>query len=252
MWREYFVNEVSDSSLAAGTGVAFEDSTIKIDIDADFEIIKRSHVAIDNKILVEFKDDSAGRFYQNVAMDVTSISSDHTPSPFIMMFQPFKVASPILIRAATTYTARFSDYSTVANSIRLALHGTKIRRGVAPWDKPFRARLAFDYVVSATIAASSTVVVNVPINIDSSFLVKKITGTRTGEANVSIKDSGTDRFWSNTPVHINNIMGSGMYPNVLTAPRFIHPGTSLSVQLQDLSGSSNTIRMVFSGEKLFD
>lgn len=252
MWFEYFVYALDDTSLTGGNGTAFEDTVIKIDSDADFEILKRSHVAINNDILAEFRDDSAGRFYQSSAMPLLGVSSDHTPNANQMMFQPFRLPGSVLINAATTYTGRFADFSGSTNSLRLALHGHKVRRGKAPWDRKFRYRLAFDYVVNATVGANNTVVVNVPINIDSHFAVKKISGTRDGSALVTIKDSGTDRSWMNTPIHINNIMGSGMYPNVLPAPRWIFAGTSISVQIQDTSGMSNQIRMVLSGEKLFD
>ena len=252
IWKEYFLYSVDNTSLAAGSGAAYTETNIKIDTDADFELIKRSHVVTDNQILVKFKDDTEGRFYQVTGLDLLSISGDHSNNSLINFFLPYILPQPIIIKAATTYTTELSDYSGSTNSIRLTLHGSKIRTGKAPWNFPVRKKVSFDYNANITVGANQTVVHNIPINIDSHFIVKKITGKRTGSALITVKDTATEKSWMNTPIHINNFLGSGQYPNNLPSPRFIYRGTNISIQVQDLSGSSNTIRINFSGEKLFE
>ena len=73
-YKEYFIYSFEDTALALGTGVTFEDVTVKLDSDADFEIMKRHHVAIDNRIRVKYQDDSYGRQFQNASLDLRAIS----------------------------------------------------------------------------------------------------------------------------------------------------------------------------------
>jgi hypothetical protein len=91
----------------------------------------------------------------------------------------------------------------------------------------------------------------VNINIDSHFLIRRLTATRTGAALVTIKDAATERQWMNTSIHIDNVFGNGMFPNVLPAPRFIWRGSVINITAQDLSGASNRLILTFSGEKLY-
>lgn len=257
-WKEYYVYSIDNTSLTAGTGVAFTDTTIRTDTDAHFELMKRTHVATDSRILVTFKDNSYGRNYSNAALDLRDISgapvSDITLGSAVQHrgFIPFILPSSVPIRAGTTYTGSFSDFSGIANSLRLALHGAKLRGGKAPWDEPWRGRLPFDYTTgSVSVAANGTVGTNVSIDIDAHFLVHKITATRDGNALITVKDGSTDRQWSNVALHLDNFAGNAHFPNILPAPRFVYKGSVIDITLQDLSGASNSIRVNFIGEKLF-
>lgn len=257
-WKEYYTYNIENLSLDAGSGNIFEETTIKTDTDADFELVKRTHVATDSRILARFKDDAYGRNFQNTALDIRDISgapvSDISVGSFIQHkgHLGFILPRPILIRAATTYTSEFADNSGLANSIRMCMHGSKIRPGKAPWDEPWRARPAFDYTSGLiTIAANSTAVVNIPINIDAHFLIHKITATRSGAALITAKDGATDRQWMDRAVHLDNFAGNAYYPNILPAYRFIFKGSVISISLQDLSGATNNVRINFHGEKLF-
>ena len=257
-FKEYYINNIENTSLAAGSGVTFADTTIRTDTDADFELIKRTHIATNNRIRVQFKDDAYGRNYQNAAVDIRTISGppvaniaagDPNPTRGIL---PFVLPRPLLIKAGTTYTAAFADASGLANSIRMALHGAKLRNGKAPWDEPWRARLAMDYTTGSTvIAANQTASINIAVNVDAHFLIHKITAIRTGAALVTAKDGASDRQWMNTAVHIDNFAGNSQFPNILPAPRFVFKGSVINLTLQDISGASNTIEIVLHGEKLF-
>jgi len=257
-WKEYYIYNIENTALAAGSGAAFTDTTIRTDTDADFELIRRSHIATDNRILAAFKDDAYGRLYQNFPMDIRDISgapiSDISVGSIVQHrgIMPFTLPRPVLIRAATTYTASLSDFSGSANSLRMALHGAKLRPGKAPWDEPWRARPEFDYTTGLlTVAANQTSSVNISINIDAHFLIHKVTATRAGAALITIKDGATDRQWMNTAVHIDNFAGNAHFPNIFPAPRFIFKGSVINITVQDLSGASNGIRINFHGEKLF-
>ena len=258
MYKEYFINNIDATSLDAGSGVAFSELTIRTDSDADFELLKRTHVATDNRIMVKFKDDGYGRNYQNSALDLRSISgaplsniSAGDPNQ-MNGFLPFVLPRPVLIKGATTYTAELADFSGLANSVRLAMHGAKLRIGNAPWNESWRARPAYDYTTGRiTLAANGTSSVNVSVNIDAHFLIHKITATRTGAALVTAKDGAADRQWMNVATHIDNFAGNAHHANILSAPRFVYKGSVVNFTLQDISGSSNVIQINLHGEKLF-
>ena len=171
-------------------------------------------------------------------------------------FLPYILTTPFLIRASTNFTASFADFSGSTNSIRQTFHGAKLRKGKAPWDEQWKATPYFDYATTLSVAANSTAPANLSINIDSHFLVKRLTATRTGPALITLKDSATDRQWMNQPVHIDNLFGNAQYPNILPAPRFIYRGSVINITAQDLGflpagTSTNTITLTFSGEKLY-
>jgi hypothetical protein len=261
-YKEYFCYSFEDLSLTAGTGVAFEDTTVKMDSDSDFEIIKRSHVAINNQIRVKYQDDSYGRQFQNASMDLRAVSGAVLEANGVVdigqslnNFMPYILPRPYLIRAGTTYTASYSDFSGVTNSIRETFHGAKVRQGKAPWDQEWAAKPPYDYTTgSQVIAAGGSASLQISIGIDAHFLVQKIVGVRTSGAPalVTIRTGGNDRQWMDKAVHFDNIVGNAQFPNILPAPRLCERGSTISITVQNLSSVfSGTYEIVLSGLKLF-
>lgn len=261
-YKEYYVYSWEDTALAAGTGVAFEDVTVKMDSDADFEIMKRIHVAIDNRILVKYQDDSYGRQFQNAALDLRGVSGTKLETTGVVdvgislnNFIPYILPRPYLVRAGTTYTSSFADFSGAANSIRASFHGAKIRPGKAPWDREWNAKPPYDYTTGqVTIAAGQTSFSQISVQIDAHFLVQKIVGTRTSQAPalVTIKTTGQDQQWMDKAVHFDNLVGNAQFPNILAAPRLVRRGSTISITIQNLSAVvSGTYEIILSGLKLF-
>lgn len=257
-WKEYYVYNFENTALDAGTGIAFTDTVVRFDSDADFEAMKFHHIATDSRVYVRMADDAYGRQFQNTRIDLRALSGTIlfttgvvdvgiSPNNFLGSL----IGTPMLVRAATTYTMQFSDFSNVANSIRLSMHGAKLRNGEAPWKKNWKAKVPFYYSGQATVGASSSASINISINIDSHFLVQRITGVRDGAATINIIDGATDRAWMDRPMHIDNLVGNSQFPNVLVAPRFVQRGAVINVQLQDLSAAENDIEVVLHGVKLF-
>ena len=260
--KEYFIYSFENTLLTLGSGVAFQDTTVKMDSDADFEIIKRHHVAIDNRIRVKYQDDSYGRQFQNASMDLRAVSGTILEATGLVdigeclnNFCPYILPRPYLIRAGTTYTASYSDASGVANSIRETFHGAKIRQGKAPWDQEWSAKPPYDYTTGAqVITAGNTASLSINIGIDAHFLVQKIVGVRTSltPALVSIRTGGNDRTWMDKAVHFDNLVGNAQFPNILPAPRLAERGSSIQITIQNLSGTVNgTYEIILSGLKLF-
>jgi hypothetical protein len=249
----------------------FSDVTVKMDSDADFEIIKRHHVASDDRIRVRYQDDSYGRQFQNSSMDLRGVSGAVLQSANAIVdigeslnnFMPYILPRPYLIRAGTTYTASYSDFSNsvflATNSIRESFHGAKIRQGKAPWDQEWAAKPPYDYTtaisnVQNVIAAGNTATLAINIGIDAHFLVQKIVGTRTSGAPalVSIRTGGNDRTWMDKPVHFDNLVGNAQFPNILPAPRLCERGSTVQITVQNLSAvNSGTYEIILSGLKLF-
>jgi len=261
-YKEYFIYSFEDLSLAGGAGVIFDDVTVKMDSDADFEINKRIHVATDNRIRVRYQDDSYGRQFQNVSMDLRAVSGTKLETTGVVdigqslnNFMAYMLPRPYLIRAGTTYTSSYADFSGVANTIRESFHGAKIRQGKAPWDQEWSAKPPHDYTTgSFNIAAGGTAIIQISIGIDAHFLVLKLVGTRTSQspALVTIRTGGNDRQWMDKAVHFDNLVGNAQFPNVLPAPRLCERGSTISITVQNLSALvAGTYEIVMSGLKLF-
>ena len=261
-YKEYYVYSWEDAALAGGTGVAFDDITVKMDSDADFEVIKRSHVATDNRIRVKYQDDSYGRQFQNLSLDLRGVSGTKLEATGVVdigeslnNFIPYILPRPYLIRAGTTFTSSFADFSGVANTIRASFHGAKLRPGKAPWDAEWSAKPPYNYTTgSLVLSAGNTISVQIPIQIDAHFLVQKITGTRTSGAPalVTVKTGGNDRQWMDKAVHFDNFVGNGQFPNILPAPRLAERGSNINITIQNLSlVNSGTYEIILGGMKLF-
>lgn len=258
-WKEYYIYNFENLNLAAGNGTVFSDTVVRFDSDADFELIKRHHIATDSRILVKFQDDAYGRQFQNTALDLRGVSGTILFASGVVdigihpnNFMPYILPRPYLIRAGATYTVSFADFSGVANAVRLAFHGAKLRVGIAPWAQQWKAKPPYTYSTGAiSIGANQSASININIQIDSHFLVEKLTAIRTGPALITLKDSGIGRQWMNSPIHIDNVFGNSQFPNILPAPRLVQRGSSLNITIQNLMNSTNTITLMFDGLKLF-
>ena len=261
-YKEYYVYAWEDLALPLGTGNAFDEITVKMDSDADFEIMRRNHVATDNRIRVRYQDDSYGRQFQNASLDLRGVSGTKLEAEGVVgigqslnNFMAYHLAKPYLIRAGTTYTTSFADFSGVANTIRMAGHGAKLRPGKAPWDQDWNAQPPYTYTTGSTvIAAGNTASIQIPLQVDSHFLVTKITGTRTSGAPalVTIITGANGRQWMNTAIHFDNLVGNAQFPNILPAPRLAERGSNITITIQNLSSViSGTYEIILGGMKLF-
>ena len=259
-YKEYFIYTAEDTSIVGGTGTVFEDTTTRFDRDANFEAHKFIHVATDNRIYARFNDNAMGRYYSNAAVDLRHISGTAFNSITPNGFMPFILPAPLTVHAGTTLTTAFADFSGSTNSVRFSMHGAKIMQGIAPWlgkvqgDElvPYKARVPFFYTQSVTLGASSAASLNISVNYDADFMIHTVTGTRTAGATITIQDGSQNRSSMDRPVHLDNFMGNSQFPNKFSAPRFIRFGSVINLSLQDLSGSSNTVSITFTGEKLYN
>lgn len=257
-YKEYYLYGIEALTIPGSAGTNFLDVDQKLDLDADWEMHKRTHEATNHQIRLRYKDDATGRNYSNQASDIRTISgapvSDITFAGIVQQtgLRPYILPGPVLFRAATNITHGFADYSGAANAVYLALHGAKIRPGRAPWFFNWKYRLAFDYTFRQTIAANQTLSASIPINIDSHFLIKKITGISTGPYMIVLKDGATDRQWMDKPLHSRTFIGNAHNPNILSSGRLALRGSVIWISIQNLTAQPNAVEITFTGEKLFE
>lgn len=286
-YREFYAYNATFLSLAAGTvggNNAFVPNEVRIDSDSAFEFVKTIHrvanpttyaITNTNEFRLRYKDDASGRFLMKASEHCKTISGTAAamtiPNGDIWdnSFMPFIWPRPYIIAASSTFTVEAADNSGVVNNIYLSFHGNKVRSGQAPWTrKKYRSYVPYVYPIAnissttsvpsnpvagtIVIGANNTVSSPIATDSDADFLIFKITGKRTGPALVTIKDGSTDRQWMDQAMHIDNLIGNGMFPNILPSPRFIERGSVISTSIQDLSGATNSIECTFVGVKLFE
>lgn len=255
-YKEYFIYD-STKALTAGTGTTWDEIITRIDTDANFEINKTTFVATNDRIRLRIKDSAKGIYLSKGQPDIKSIAGRNTLAMGLSnAFLPFIWPEAYIVAAGSSLSVEAADYSNAANTLRFALHGSKIRNGVAPWKaKEWRARKAFSYSFTSgpiTVAANATSSQNIEIDIDAHFLVMAITGIRTGDALVTLGEDARGKAWMNTSIHIDNVLGNGAFPNKLPSPRFIPRGSVVYANIQDISGLSNVIDVNLIGYKLYE
>lgn len=254
--RQYFAYHFEDlditASSGAGTVGAFETIQVRTDSNVDFEGVEMCHIATSDEMHVRISDDSYGRFMHNtIPLDLRNISgtaiSHITPNGF----KPFVWPIRYLIAAGNTITLEVADFSGSTNLLRLVFHGAKLRHGLAPWDKKWKLKFPFFLNETVSLDANGTASINLSVGTDADFLIKSLTAVRTGAALITVKSGDTDEQWTNQPLHIDNMFGNSQYPHEMNAPRHIRKGTVINVTLQNLTGSTNVIRLSFGGIKLY-
>lgn len=108
------------------------------------------------------------------------------------------------------------------------------------------AALTFDVTLTANQNLPSQA-----LNLDSDgdFVLKALCGSQTGAYSVRFR-LPNGRYFPSTYTRNGNIIGTAQFP-VPVEPHAVFPaGSQIILDLIDLSGSSNTIQIVFYGAKL--
>ncbi len=266
-WKEFFIYTFNGLPLATGTAnanpsaLSFAEVTQRIDSDSDFEIIRAVHKAgdtgtADDRVYIKLMDTNAGRYIMRDATPLAAVSGTAFTTGMATGTRGFaSYVWPKVYQAAagTSLVVQWADFSGTSRNVRYSLQGNKIRQGTAPWEvRKYQAQIPMTYVANIeALAANASTTVAVPIDVDSDFMVQKITGIQTGAASLILADGGRDRWWMDKAVYIDTLVGNGQFPFILTSPRFIYRGSQISVNLSDLSGATNTIRLVFHGVKMY-
>lgn len=158
--------------------------------------------------------------------------------------------------------------SQAMNALAMNVRGLmeSIRAGNYPWWYPKAARtLQIDYFVIGTdflpLGASATVANPVQIPGESAFcalsgvLVETSTDNLTFFANrpllTNIRDSGSNRWLANTPIHVNNWYGTAEEPKYWDIPKIFAPSGTVAFEMQNLEAVARNVRLALHGFKIF-
>jgi len=256
-WREYFIYGINFSSITAGDGTLFTRDIIRMDSDSDFELQKIVAIATSRNLRIRIIDDSTGRFLIKQSASLRDMAGGSILTPFIL-------PRPFQILAGSTLTIEVADSSGKSNSLRLYFHGAKIRPGDPPWGvydnvtkrivmKKYKAVLPFIYNTGVqTVSGSLSTYTRIEVDNDAHFLIQKITGFSSQAILLDFKDMPRDISWQNIAIHHEAILGSGDFPNILFANRFIPRGSVISINVQNLSSSQATFEINLIGVKLYE
>jgi len=141
-----------------------------------------------------------------------------------------------------------------------------IRRGRYPWWYPDGAKgCAIDYFVYGTdfapLPLSATVQNNINISGDSAFCILSAVLVETDTGNTTflamkpllarLQDTGSGRYLSNIPIHVDNWFGTAEEPKYWDVPKIIAPNSSFNVEMQNQEATARNVRVAFHGFKIF-
>lgn len=126
-------------------------------------------------------------------------------------------------------------------------------------------RSSIDYFIYSarwnTLTGAETETQNIPLNNDSAFLLRALTGTAYSSANtplvdpdvrIQIMDTSTGRNWQNNPIHWSNMIGDARRPYYLPEPKLIPGGGNIAITLENIGGVAALIDISLIGYKVFN
>lgn len=138
------------------------------------------------------------------------------------------------------------------------------------WLDPFT--YSINFVTPNQLAASTTSTLQFLCQNDSAFAICKTTFTAMSTANaaianlqpygsggassivgilVTMTDGGAGRSVMDSPIPIDSVFGTGMFPRIWPIPKILDPAANFSVTLQNLDATAYHIRLAFHGYKVF-
>lgn len=89
------------------------------------------------------------------------------------------------------------------------------------------------------------------INSRGPMTVHKFGCERTGTCalNFRLADGTGSHYIQNTPIHVDTLFGDGLQPYWLPTPLYVAEGAMLFVEIIDLSGSANSVRLDLMGQQ---
>jgi hypothetical protein len=260
MWQEWF-SYGTFNALAAGAGNIYTPNNppLRIDSNSDFLWMKSLYGATNAQIRVTFQDNRLNRQLTTTNVALNSVASNFAGSPFIVP-PPY-----YLLTAGSMFALNAADASGIANTLRFVMTGAKLRSGIAPWEqsqgvwRTYRRREPYIYNSGIlAIAANATVSFSAAIENDAPFLVQKMTGQHNGAVGALLIDlrdtTSSENNWMNTQVPFETIFGTGQFPNVMYAYRYIGGNNQVAVvtmNVQNTTAAAINFEVCFGGLKLF-
>lgn len=278
VWREayaYTYDFAGAQAVPAGTANAlpntalpFREIAIRSDADVPFELLKWIYVATDPRVYIQLIDDRAGRYLHSGRLDMRAtvgLGNQLTIGSDAPGFFPYILPTPWELAPVSLLRCVAQDFSGAENTVRFTLWGAKRRSGAPPWQvdpwsgapRQIVQRVPFIYPLpddntSFNIAANQSITFAVQTDSDSDFLVDGLMGVRDGAATVFLQD-GVDRQrrWMDRATHIDCAVGNGVHPHILPAPRWVPARSVIQATIENLTGSTNQVRLYLRGTKVY-
>lgn len=101
------------------------------------------------------------------------------------------------------------------------------------------------------LIANGTATTTIATTREADFYLAKLVRVSTGTFSFMVRDSSNDRQWSNVQLHSDIGAGTAQLPLILPKPRFVARSSTLTIDITDLSGAANTVRLGFIGYKVY-
>lgn len=166
---------------------------------------------------------------------------------------PNRLIDPIIVPPSSKLLLDMTDTSGSGNTIQPVLHGYRYFDMAKP-PRFWGPGLALQwYMISAeiTLSGNGQGIVQTQVDADADFLVRKLVGTQTGNYTIKISDSSSKDSWFDREQQNANAVGTAQYPAVLAKPKLVKANSAITTEFLDLSGSSNTIQVIFEGAKIY-
>ncbi len=92
---------------------------------------------------------------------------------------------------------------------------------------------------------------SVKTSADAAHIITHITGASTGPYSLFMRSDSSDRQYMTIPVHSDAMVGTAERPFPLPKPMLLAPNTTLSFDLNDLSGQVNDVWFTLWGFKVY-
>ena len=236
------------ATLAAAVGATGE-IDIKTQQDSVF-VVQTLSAVYASPFHARFSDDGNGTAWGNAQVQNYNL--------FGTVFRPNILIQPIMVFPTSKIVIELTNDLAVANAIEVVLGGYKIFQ---PANRPTSGRRLdqwFQYSGTIALTALQADQFSIGINSDAPFEIQKMmagyTGAPTvalGDFNARMSDSGLGKAWSDRLVRRDNQFGTAEYPRILPFSKLVGANSTITVEVEDLSGLANTVEVVLEGVKRY-
>ncbi len=260
MWRDpyiYVANFVGAQALAAnGVGTI----GIPIDREGDFAIYRTAHLATSVNYRVMLTDQNNRLLLGGVA-PATNLFGDGQ--------RPFRWPAARVIKRTDQVLSQAQDRSGALNTIRQIFVGAHLLPAAPFAIPPFRYSEPYSIEINfgaeaddgfGAVPANGIQPGAAQVPGDSWFEIHALTISRTAAATLQITTNG-NREWFRQPIHVDLLGASdfvtalntaAQWPFEFNPPKLLDKNTAIAVQLVDLSGAVNAVRLTFWGLRRYE
>jgi hypothetical protein len=211
---------------------------------------------------LDFFDGGTNRRLQNRPVPSTLIVGNAN--------RPFRLPEPYFFNVGDSQReiqVTVRNLTAVTNTVRLILYGRRFYHKEAPpeisaeitrkFDKGWRTYSYFLVPLETDaqgditpVGANATVTLTLESDDDADTSLQKLMASSTGAFTFQIRERATNRTLGNGPIHTQNGWGNAEFPFLFADTYLLERKKQLLVELTDISGAQNEIRLAAAGRRL--